>query len=158
VRFQKRLRKTLGPFSEEKVASVFIGSFRVGTGSLCGKAPHLLYFISMKEIVQVFIVDDFHQIPVVQTGTLHSLLGNVEAQRANQMQSAAGGGTGAGDITAVLWNLRFHQYNIEHFLHLGDSVAAVLGAPGRLAQQLYPQRFIKSMQKMQKYRLFIVFT
>jgi hypothetical protein len=74
------------------------------------------------------------------------------------MESAAGGGTGAGDVAAVLRDLRFHQYNIKHFLHLGDSLVAVLGAPGRLAQQLYPQRSIKSMQKLQKNQLFIVFT
>ena len=36
------------------------------------------------------------------------------------MQSATGGGTGAGDIAAILRDLRFHQYNIEHDFHLWE--------------------------------------
>ena len=32
------------------------------------------------------------------------------------MQPAAGGGSGAGNVAAVLWNLRLHQHNIEHGL------------------------------------------
>ena len=30
------------------------------------------------------------------------------------MQLAAGGGAGAGDIAAVLWDLRLHQYDMKH--------------------------------------------
>ena len=35
------------------------------------------------------------------------------------MEGTSGGGTGSGDISAVLRDLRFNQHNIEHFLHLG---------------------------------------
>ena len=34
---------------------------------------------------------------------------------ADQMEAGAGGGAGAGDVPAVLGNLRFHQYDVQHF-------------------------------------------
>ena len=50
VRFQKILGKPLGLFSEEQVILIPEIGLRVAPGRLCGKAPHPVYFISMKEI------------------------------------------------------------------------------------------------------------
>jgi hypothetical protein len=46
--------------------------------------------------------------PVVQTGAFDGFIRNVEAQRADQMESAAGSGAGSGHISAVLRDLRLH--------------------------------------------------
>ena len=67
-----------------------------------------------KEVAQIFVVKDLHQMPVVQSGPLNRPVGNVESQRPHQMQAAACGGAGAGDIAAVLGDLRLHQHNIQH--------------------------------------------
>ena len=45
------------------------------------------------------------------------------------MQTAAGSGTGSGNVAAVLGNLGFHQYNIQHFPHLKLSVAQTFQNP-----------------------------
>ena len=56
--------------------------------------------------------------PVIHTTAFHippdRVLGDVKPQGADQMQAAAGGGAGPGDIAAVLRNFRLHQYDIEH--------------------------------------------
>lgn len=67
-----------------------------------------------EKILQIFVVDDLYQIPVVQPGPLDSLFGDVKAQGADQMEAAAGRGTGPGNVAAVLWNFRLHKYNVQH--------------------------------------------
>ena len=67
-----------------------------------------------EESGEALVVKDLHQMPVVETRPLHGLLRDVEAQGADQVQLAAGGGAGAGDIAAVLWDLRLHQYDMKH--------------------------------------------
>ena len=57
---------------------------------------------------------DVHQMPVVQPGPLDGPVGDVEAQRADEVQAAAGGGAGAGDVAAVLRYLRLYQYDMQH--------------------------------------------
>ncbi len=56
--------------------------------------------------------------PIVQSRPAHRLFTDVKAQGADEVQPAAGGGTGAGDIAAVLGNFRFDQYDIQHVLAL----------------------------------------
>jgi hypothetical protein len=56
--------------------------------------------------------------PVVKPCPPDGLLRNVEAQRTDQMQTAAGGGAGSGDIATVLGDLGFHQYDIQQETHL----------------------------------------
>ena len=51
--------------------------------------------------------------PVVQPGPLDGPVGDVEAQRADEVQAAAGG-AGAGDVAAVLRYLRLYQYDMQH--------------------------------------------
>jgi len=52
--------------------------------------------------------------PVVQPRPADGLLRDIEPQGADQMEAAAGGRAGAGDIAAVLGDLRLHQHDIEH--------------------------------------------
>ena len=56
--------------------------------------------------------------PVVKTSTLHRFVGNIEAQRSDQVQPTAGGSAGSGDVAAVLRDLRFVQNDIEQEPHL----------------------------------------
>ena len=56
--------------------------------------------------------------PVVKTCPLDSLIGNVKAQRPDQVKGASGSGAGSGDVAAILGNLGFHQYDMEHAFHL----------------------------------------
>ena len=74
--------------------------------------------MAAEEVFQILVVRNLHQVPVVQAAALHvppdGALGDVEAQGADQMEAGAGGGAGAGDVPAVLGNLRFHQYDVQH--------------------------------------------
>lgn len=54
--------------------------------------------------------------PIVQARPLHRPVADVEAQGPHQMQPAAGGGTGPGDVAGVHGDLRFHKDDIEHGL------------------------------------------
>ena len=51
---------------------------------------------------------------VPATGSSNRLFRDVKPQGADQMQPAAGGGAGAGNVAAVLGNLRFYQYDVQH--------------------------------------------
>ena len=52
------------------------------------------------------------------TGPSDGFFGNVKTEGADQMEHGAGGGTGPGDIAAVLRDLRFYQNDVEHAVHL----------------------------------------
>ena len=52
--------------------------------------------------------------PVVQSGALEPLVGNLKAERTYQMQYRTRAGAGSRDVSGVLRNLRLDQYNIEH--------------------------------------------
>ena len=113
VGIQKILRKTFGLLTEEQVTAVGKFRVRIAPGSLGGKAPKFLDIILGKEVIQIIIDPDIHKMPIVQSCPADSLFGNVKPQGADQMQHCAGGGTSAGNVAAVLGNLRFMQYDVE---------------------------------------------
>ena len=119
---EKILRQTLGLLAEEQVAPILELCFGIAPGGLGGQTPHLAHFVLREEVLQIFVVSDIYQIPVIQTGPLDGLFRDVKTQRADQMQVAPGSRTGACDVTAVLRNLRLHQNDIEHFVHLGSVI------------------------------------
>jgi hypothetical protein len=65
-------------------------------------------------VVQIGVDTQIHHGPVIQSGPANRFLADVEAQRLNQMEAAAGSGAGAGNIAAVLRDLRFYKHNIQH--------------------------------------------
>jgi len=67
VFLQKGFRKTLGLFSKEQIALIVILRLGIAPGSFCGQAPHLLYLVAGKEVVQILIIQHFHHMPVVQS-------------------------------------------------------------------------------------------
>ena len=70
--------------------------------------------MAAEQVLQIFVIKDVHQVPVIQSGPPDRLLRNVESQRADQVQLTAGGRTSAGDIAAVLRDFRLYQYDMEH--------------------------------------------
>jgi hypothetical protein len=60
------------------------------------------------------------------------------------MKGTSGGGTGSCDIAAVLGNFWFHQYNMEHALHLGTGLYS-RAHPAHTAIPLYAKLQVKSI-------------
>jgi hypothetical protein len=103
----------------ELCVGVILGRF--GRGK-----PQVWSRIAGEKIVQAWINREVYHRPVVQPGPFDRLLTDVEAQRLNEVQSAAGSRAGAGDISGVLGDLRFYQYNIYHsFLSLLASTVII---------------------------------
>ena len=113
VLLQKILRKALGLLAEEQVTAVRKFRFRIAPGRFGGKTPKFLDIVLRKEVFQIIIDPDIHKMPIVQSCPADSLFGNVKPQGADQMQHCAGGGTSAGNVAAVLGDLRFMQYDVE---------------------------------------------
>ena len=110
------LRQAPGLLAEKEKALVGVIHFRVGPGRFRGEQPHLTDPVPGEEVLQVFVDPNIQQLPVVQPGPLELPVGDLKAQGLDQMQAAAGGGAGAGDVAGVLGDLRLHQYDVEHIL------------------------------------------
>jgi hypothetical protein len=84
--------------------------------SFGGGEPALLRRLRVpgQKLRQVGVLENLHQMPVVQPRPAHRPLRNVEAQGADQVEAAAGGRAGAGDVAAVLRDLRFHEHDVQH--------------------------------------------
>ena len=54
--------------------------------------------------------------PIIQPGALELFVINCKAHGLYNMQPAAGCGTGPGDISGVLGNLRFYQNDIQYVI------------------------------------------
>ena len=126
IRVQKIFRKTLGFFAEEQIAAIGEFRIRIAAGCFGGKTPKLFDIVFGEEVFQVIIDPHIHKMPVVQSCPADSFFRNVKAQRADQVQHRAGGGTGAGNVATVLGDLRFMQYDIEQTISPQTS-----GLPGR---------------------------
>ena len=126
---QKIFGKTFGLLAEEQVATVGEACFCIAPGCFCGKTPKFFDIVFGEEVIQIVIDSHIYQMPVVQSCPADSLLGNVKTQRADQMQHSAGGGAGAGNVAAVLGDLRFMQYNIEQNV-----------SPRKSEQRVFPGR------------------
>ena len=129
VRFQEIFRKTLGLFAEKQIAIVGESNLCIAPGCFCGKTPKFLDIVLGEKVFQVIIDSDIHKVPIVQACPADSLLRNVKTQRADQVQPRAGGGAGAGDVAAILGDLRFVQYNIEQ--NVSPRKSELRGMPGR---------------------------
>jgi hypothetical protein len=108
------LRQTGCLLSEEQKAVVPKDSLGIVPRRLGGSQPQIRGWVLGKEVVQIRVDTQIHHGPVIQSGPADRFLTDVEAQRLYQMKAAAGGGTGAGNIAAVLRDLRFYKYNIQH--------------------------------------------
>jgi hypothetical protein len=110
--FQKVFGKTLGLFSEEEVTSVGVACFRIGPGGFGRQAPHLADIVFGEEIIQIIVVAHIYHVPVIQTSPSNGFFRDVETERTDQVQGAAGGCAGPGNVAAVLRNLGLYQNDI----------------------------------------------
>ena len=113
---EKCFRQTLGLLTEDQVAVGGKPRRGIRAGRLGGEEPEVLRAGTGEEILPAFIDLHVHQMPVVESRTLDSLVRNIKPQGLDEMEHAAGGGTGTGDIPSVGRNLRFHEHNVQHFV------------------------------------------
>ena len=112
----ERLRQPRRLLAEEQPAVRRKPGLRVVLRGLGGGQPQVCGRLRVlpEQIVQPVVVPHRHQMPVVQPRPLHGAVRDVEAQRPHQMQGAPRGGAGAGDVAAVLGDLRLDQYDMQH--------------------------------------------
>ena len=70
--------------------------------------------VLFKEVGEVFVGADLDQMPVVQPRALDGAVGNVEAERLDEVQPRTGRGSGARDVAAILRDLRLNEHDIQH--------------------------------------------
>ena len=107
------LGKPGGLFAEKQPASILKMGAGVVLGGFGGGQPQVGVGVFRKKVVQAVVHMQVHHGPVVQPRPFDRLFADVEAQGLNEMEAAPGGGAGAGDVAAVLRDLRFHQYNVQ---------------------------------------------
>ena len=83
-----------------------------------------------KKLLQSVVDPQVHHGPVIQPGPAHRLLTDVEPQRADQVEAAAGGGAGPGNVPAVLGDLRLYQYDVQQWVHLAFRLSLYSNSPG----------------------------
>ena len=106
-----------GLLAEHEPAALPEPGLGVVPWGLGGRQPQVRAGVDGKEVVQAVVDAQVHHAPVVQPRPADGLLADVEAQRLHQMEAAAGGGAGAGNVAGILRDLRLNQHNIQHALH-----------------------------------------
>ena len=79
-----------------------------------GEQPLLDNGVFRIEVLEIVVYAHIDQMPVIQPGAAHGPLGDIEAQRPDEMQHGAGCGAGAGNIAGVLRDLRRNKDNVQH--------------------------------------------
>ena len=110
---EEAFRQSGGLLAEHDVHRQRIGNFRVSPGSFCCKIVHSRPRIADKEIVQIFVIGDVQQMPVVKTCTLELSVVDGKAHGLDDMKGRTGSRTGSGDVAGVRGNLRFVENNIQ---------------------------------------------
>jgi len=117
VRKAERLGQPRRLLAEEEPAVTRQVGLTVILRGLGGGEPEVLlrFRVLREERGQIFIVAHGDEVPVIQPRALDGAVGNIEAERADEVEVAAGCGTGARDIPAILRNFRFYEYDMDHF-------------------------------------------
>ena len=76
--------------------------------------PQPLVPVFGEVLLQILIQRNVDQIPVIQSAALDRPVGDIEAERPDEMEAGPGGGAGARDGARVVGDLRLDQYDIEH--------------------------------------------
>ena len=114
MRGEQVFGQALRLLAEHQIAAVRIVCLVILPRRLCRKEAEAADVVFREKVVEVFIDAHIDQIPVVQPRTLDRLVRNIKAERLDQMQDAAGGGAGAGDVARVGRDLRLVQYDMQH--------------------------------------------
>ena len=99
----------------------------VGAGRLGGGKVDIFITVLLKELFQIFIDADIHQMPVVKTAALDHFVRNIKAQRLDKVELCTCCGTGSGDGTGIVGYFRFNKDNIDH---------SVAPSPAAMPQEL----------------------
>ena len=85
---------------------------------LCGKIVEIAAVLPEK-IGKTIVIGDVQKMPVIQARALELPVVDFKPHRPDQVKPGAGGRAGAGDISGVLRDFRFRQYNVEccHVFH-----------------------------------------
>ena len=114
----KVLCRTMADASLDGLASLYGipatvgGAVFMNAGAFGGEEEKRAGVLSQK-VVKVFIIGDVQKMPIIQARALQLAVVDAKTQRLHQVQARAGGGTGAGNVSGVLRDLRLHQYNVQ---------------------------------------------
>ena len=61
-----------------------------------------------------------HRLPVIQSGAFELAIGDMEAERPDQMQRRTCGGTEPGDVAGILGDLGLHQHDVQRRFRPGE--------------------------------------
>ena len=100
--------------SEEQIRAVGVVGLIVASGRFRRKQAHTPDVVLRKEVVQIFIVPHIDEVPVVEPRALDRLIGNVKAERADQVQHASRRRAGSCDVAGIGRNLRLDQNHMQH--------------------------------------------
>ena len=110
-------RKTNRFLAEDEENSLWVVNVCVRYFGMGGEEIHRLIAMYRHEVLKGIIVGDVEFIPIIKSCTPQSAIGNLKACRLNNMQSSAGNGTCARDVTCILRYLRVVKYDI-YILHI----------------------------------------
>lgn len=115
VGVEEVLGQTLCLLPEEQengggVADVGIKIFRFG-----GEAIEIRLGVLGKKVLQTIVIGDVEVVPIVQTRALELAVVNLKAERTDEVERRARGGTGARDVARVLRDFGLMKYDIDGF-------------------------------------------
>src|ERR1019366_2757146 len=67
----------------------------------------------VEEVLEVDVLADVHEVPVVDPGTAHAVVVDAETQRADEVHGGGRGGAEAGDVARVGRDLRLDEDHVE---------------------------------------------
>lgn len=103
-----------GLLAEEEPAAILKLGLMIAPGGLGGGQPELADVVALEHFLQTVIDGEVNHVPIIQAGAFHGAVADIEAQGFYEMQAAAGGGAGAGDVAGIHGDLRLHKHDIEH--------------------------------------------
>lgn len=111
-------RQSGGLLAKHQITAVRIGDVGMHMPRLCRKIVEIAAVLPEK-IGKTIVIGDVQKMPVIQARALELPVVDFKPHRPDQVKPGAGGRAGAGDISGVLRDFRFHQYNVEccHVFH-----------------------------------------
>ena len=152
---KERFGQALGLLPEYQKIALAVTYVAVYLGGLGGKEEKPPLGIEGEQLFDAVVIGDIDILPVIQPRALQILIRHFEPQRADEVQTAARGRAGAGDVARVLRDLRFNQYDVEHTIFSFFSFFASREGPRGKARRLrhkIPQAAARALQKARPYR------
>ena len=113
---EERFRQSGGFLSEKQVAILRIDNIGVTMLSLRGKEEKISgrwCGMFRLKIVQTIVKGDLQILPVVQSGMSKFFVIQLEAHGPDEMKGSSDHGAGSSDVSGVLGDFRFNQYDVK---------------------------------------------